>query len=97
MLTRGFRLLNLVYLRVSQINGCPYCVDLHWQDARKAGEDDRRLNAVVVWRDTPFFTDRERAALAWAETVTRANASRADPYDAAPPRLLLADALVLPA
>lgn len=66
----GEGLLNLVYLRVSQINGCPYCVDLHWQDARKSGEDDRRLNAVIVWRDTPFFTDRERAALAWAETVT---------------------------
>ena len=67
----GEKLLNLVYLRVSQINGCPYCVDLHWRDARKSGEDERRLNALVVWRDTPFFTERERAALAWAEAVTR--------------------------
>lgn len=67
----GEKLLNLVYLRVSQINGCPYCVDLHWRDARKSSEDERRLNALIVWRDTPFFTERERAALAWAEAVTR--------------------------
>jgi AhpD family alkylhydroperoxidase len=67
----GENLLNLVYLRVSQINGCPYCVDLHWRDARKSGEDERRLNALIVWRDAPFFTERERAALAWAEAVTR--------------------------
>lgn len=63
-------LLNLVSLRISQINGCPYCVDAHWRDARQAGEDDQRLNGLVVWRETPFFTDRERAALAWAEAVT---------------------------
>lgn len=67
----GENLLNLVYLRVSQINGCPYCVDLHWRDARKSSEDERRLNALIVWRDTPFFTECERAALAWAEAVTR--------------------------
>jgi AhpD family alkylhydroperoxidase len=64
-------LLNLVFLRISQINGCAYCVDAHWRDARQAGEDDQRLNGLVVWRDTPFFTERERAALAWAEAVTR--------------------------
>jgi len=63
-------LLNLVFLRVSQINACPYCVDSHWRDARQAGEDDQRLNGLVVWRDTPFYTERERAALAWAEAVT---------------------------
>ena len=67
----GEDLLNLVYLRISQINGCPYCVDLHWRDAIKAGEDPEHLNAVVLWRDMPFFTDREKAALAWAEAVTR--------------------------
>ncbi|MDB5035031.1 MAG: alkylhydroperoxidase [Chlorobi bacterium] len=66
----GEGLLHLIYLRVSQINGCPYCVDLHWRDADALGEDHRKLNGVVIWRDTPFFSDRERAALAWAETVT---------------------------
>lgn len=63
-------LLELIKLRVSQINGCAYCVDLHCADAIKAGESQRRLNAVAVWHETPFFTDRERAAFAWAEAVT---------------------------
>jgi len=63
-------LTELVRLRASQINGCAYCVDLHTADARKGGEDDRRLATVSVWHETPFFTDRERAALAWAEAVT---------------------------
>ncbi len=63
-------LLNLVMLRVSQINGCAYCVDVHCADARKNGETERRLQAVCVWQESPFFTDRERAALAWAEAVT---------------------------
>lgn len=64
-------LIHIVYLRVSQINGCPYCVDLHWSDARREGVDDRKLNGVILWREMPFFNDRERAALAWAEAVTR--------------------------
>lgn len=63
-------LLELVKLRASQINGCAYCVDLHTSDAKKAGETDRRLHAVVVWREAPFFTPRERAALAWTESLT---------------------------
>lgn len=63
-------LLELVKLRASQINGCAYCVDLHTADAKKAGETDRRLHAVVVWREAPFFTPRERAALAWTESLT---------------------------
>lgn len=63
-------LLDLVKLRASQINGCAYCVDMHTADAKKEGESDRRLHAVVVWRETPFFTPRERAALAWTEAVT---------------------------
>lgn len=63
-------LINLVYLRVSQINGCAYCVDLHTRDAIKAGESQRRLHNVVTWREAPFFSDRERAALAWAESLT---------------------------
>jgi AhpD family alkylhydroperoxidase len=61
---------NLVYLRVSQINGCAYCVDLHTRDALKAGEDARRLHNVITWREAPFFTPKERAALAWAEVLT---------------------------
>ena len=64
-------LLELVKLRVSLINGCAYCVDMHTKDARAAGETEQRLYAVPVWRETPFFTGRERAALAWAEAVTR--------------------------
>lgn len=65
------RLLHLVYLRVSQVNGCGYCVDLHYREALEAGETHRRLNAVAAWRETPFFDERERAALAWAESLTR--------------------------
>lgn len=64
-------LIELVRLRISQINGCAYCVDLHSTDARKAGEDERRLAALVVWRETTLFGERERAALEWAESVTR--------------------------
>ncbi|MGV2290090.1 carboxymuconolactone decarboxylase family protein [Trinickia sp. YCB016] len=63
-------LTELVRLRASQINGCAYCVDMHTTDARKGGETDRRLATVVVWRETPFFTDRERAALEWTEALT---------------------------
>jgi AhpD family alkylhydroperoxidase len=63
-------LTELVRLRASQINGCAYCVDMHTSDARKGGETDRRLATVVVWRETPFFTDRERAALEWTEALT---------------------------
>jgi AhpD family alkylhydroperoxidase len=63
-------LTELVRLRASQINGCAFCVDMHTADARKGGETDRRLATVVVWRETPFFTDRERAALEWTEALT---------------------------
>lgn len=63
-------LIELVKLRASQINGCAYCIDLHVADAVKSGESQRRLHAVSVWRDTPFFTPREQAALAWTEAVT---------------------------
>ena len=63
-------LLELVRLRASQINGCAFCVDMHTADARKAGETERRLYAVSVWRETPFFTARERAVLAWTEALT---------------------------
>ena len=64
-------LIELVRLRASQMNGCAYCIDVHTADARKAGEGERRLATVAVWRETPFFNDRECAALEWAESVTR--------------------------
>jgi AhpD family alkylhydroperoxidase len=63
-------LLELVKLRASQINGCAYCVDMHTKDARVEGETEQRLYAVSVWRETPFFTERERAALEWTESIT---------------------------
>ena len=63
-------LLELVKIRVSQINGCAFCLDMHTKDARAAGETEQRLYALPAWRETPFFSDRERAALAWAEAVT---------------------------
>jgi len=63
-------LLELVKLRASYMNGCAFCVDMHTKDARAAGESEQRLYAVPVWRETPFFTPRERAALAWTEAVT---------------------------
>src|SRR6204780_1233053 len=63
-------LLELIKMRASQINGCAYCIDMHSKDARAAGETEQRLYALSAWRETPFFTDRERAALAWTEAVT---------------------------
>lgn len=63
-------LLELVKLRASYINGCAYCVDMHTKDARLANETEQRLYAIPVWRETPFFTPRERAALAWCEALT---------------------------
>jgi len=63
-------LLELVKLRASQMNGCAYCVDMHTKDARVQGESEQRLYAVAVWEEAPFFTERERAALAWTEAVT---------------------------
>src|SRR6266702_3525105 len=64
-------LLDLVRMRASQINGCSYCLDMHSKDARANGETEQRLYALNAWRETPFFTDRERAALAWTEAVTK--------------------------
>jgi AhpD family alkylhydroperoxidase len=62
---------DLVRLRASQLNGCAYCVDLHSKDAATAGESQQRIHAVAVWNESPFFTERERAALRFAEAVTR--------------------------
>ena len=63
-------LLHLVRLRVSQINGCAYCLDMHSKDAHADGETDQRLHCLPAWRETPFYSERERAALAWTEAVT---------------------------
>lgn len=63
-------LLELVRMRASQINGCAYCLDMHSKDARAEGESEQRLYTLSAWRETPFFTERERAALAWTEAVT---------------------------
>jgi len=72
---RGLR--ELVRLRASQINGCAYCVDTHAADALGAGESAQRVNAVAIWHESPFFTERERAALEWTEAVTRGGHARA--------------------
>ncbi|WP_028620600.1 carboxymuconolactone decarboxylase family protein [Pseudomonas sp. Ant30-3] len=63
-------LLHLIKIRASQVNGCAFCTDMHSLDARRLGETERRLYAIVVWRDSNFFSLRERAALAWTEAVT---------------------------
>lgn len=63
-------LLELVKMRASQINGCAYCIDMHTKDARAAGETEQRLYELDAWRETPFYSDRERAALAWTESLT---------------------------
>lgn len=70
-------LLELVRLRASQINGCAYCIDMHTKDARAAGETEQRLYTLSAWRETGFFTPRERAALEWTEAVTEIASSRA--------------------
>src|SRR4051812_13287595 len=64
-------LFELVKIRASQMNGCAYCIDMHTKDARLAGETEQRIYALNAWRETPFFSDRERAALEWTESVTR--------------------------
>ena len=63
-------LMHLLKMRASQINGCAYCIDMHSKDARALGETEQRLYELDAWRETPFYTDRERAALAWIEAVT---------------------------
>lgn len=62
---------NLVYLRASQVNGCAYCIDMHWKDLRAAGETEQRLYGLDAWEESPYYSERERAALAWTEAVTR--------------------------
>ena len=64
-------LLHLVRLRASQINGCAYCIDMHWKDLRALGEGEQFLYSLDAWRECPYYSERERAALAWTEAVTR--------------------------
>ncbi len=64
------RLVHMIKMRASQINGCAFCIDMHSKDARAAGETEQRLYALDAWRETPFYTERERAALAWTEALT---------------------------
>lgn len=71
-------LLELIKLRASQMNGCAYCIDMHTKDARLAGETEQRLYALSAWRETPFYSERERAALAWTEAVTRISPESVD-------------------
>lgn len=77
------KLVHLVKMRASQINGCAYCLDMHSLDARAEGESEQRLYTLDAWRETPFFTDRERAALAWTEALTLISHTHApdDVYD----------------
>src|SRR2546427_12956181 len=64
-------LLHLLKLRASQINGCAYCIDMHWKDLRAIGENEQRLYGLDAWQESNYYTERERAALAWTEAVTR--------------------------
>src|SRR5436189_2448684 len=64
------KLLHLIKLRASQVNGCAYCIDMHWKDLRAAGESEQRLYGLDAWEESPYYSDRERAALAWTEAVT---------------------------
>jgi AhpD family alkylhydroperoxidase len=73
-------LLNLIYFRVSQLNGCAFCLDMHSKDLLAGGETEHRLFVLNGWREAPFYSERERAALAWAEALTRLNGA---PVDAA--------------
>ncbi len=78
-------LLELIKLRASQINGCAYCIDMHTKDARANGETEQRLYGLSAWREAPFYTERERAALLWTETVTLVSETHIpdDVYEAA--------------
>ena len=71
------RFVDLIFLRVSQINGCAYCVDLHARDLRQAGESNERLDGLAGWRESPYFTEAEKAALEWAESLTRVELTHA--------------------
>lgn len=87
----GPRLVELVNLRVSQINGCGVCIDMHWRDLIKQEADPRHLNAIAGWREAPFFSARERAALRWAEAVNAIPGSMPTDEDFAELRVRFSD------
>lgn len=70
-------LLHILKLRASQINGCAFCIDMHWKDARAGGETEQRLYGLDAWRESPYYTERERAALAWTEAITLISSTHA--------------------
>ena len=70
------KLLHMLKLRVSQVNGCAYCIDMHWKDSRAAGESEQRLYGLDAWEESPYYTDRERAALAWVQAITNITEGR---------------------
>src|SRR4051794_25497247 len=65
------KLIHIVKLRASQINGCAYCIDMHWKDARALGESEQRLYGLDAWEESPYYTDKERAAFAWTDALTK--------------------------
>lgn len=75
------QLLHLVKLRASQINGCAFCIDMHWKDARAGGETEQRLYGLDAWRESPCYTPKERAALAWTESLTLISSTHAPDED----------------
>ena len=91
------KLMELVKIRASQINGCAYCLDMHTKDARALGETEQRIYALSAWRETPFFSDRERAALEWTEAVTRVSEGQVPDavYDAVAPHFSEAELVAL--
>jgi AhpD family alkylhydroperoxidase len=89
--TLGKPLIDLVFQRVSLINGCAYCVDLHWHDLLQDGESAQRINSLSTWREVDFYTEKEQAALAWTESVTDLHRSHASDEDFAAVRAHFTD------
>ena len=85
------RLIHLIKLRASQLNGCAYCVDMHVKEARKDGESEQRLHLLSVWRESPLYSDEERAVLAWTESLTNLSQTRAPDEDFEPLRKFFSD------
>jgi AhpD family alkylhydroperoxidase len=85
------RLIHLIKLRASQINGCAYCVDMHVKEARQSGESEQRLHLLSVWRESPLYSDEERAVLAWTESLTKLSITHAPDEDFEPLRQFFSD------
>jgi AhpD family alkylhydroperoxidase len=88
-------LVHLVKLRVSIVNGCAYCLDMHWKDLRALGESEQRLYGLVAWQESPYYTEAERAALAWADALTRVDRTHAPDVDFERLRAHFDDAAIL--